>query len=354
MPCRSTTEVQFLWRDRFVPSDFRSGVSLHSHTMYSEESLDVLPRWAARHAHPDLRNGFWTPPLTPRQAYRLEQTQIEAAFQLPGLVSLTDHDAIRGIALPRVLDEFQNAPISTEWTVPFGPTFFHIGVHNLPPAQANTIMEELTDFTSCPEGRKLGRLLAMLSSEPDVLLVLNHPLWDEKGLGQTQHLRQVRELLEQYGQYLHALEVNGLRSWSENERVIRMGNEAGLPVIAGGDRHGLEPNAILNLSRATNFQEFVEEVRVRRFSRLVFMPQYRQPRRVRILHTVIDVLRDYPDGFEGRRSWPDRVFYRDPETNAPLSFATVHGYVSVRVIKRLVTAMQLMDKRPPSAILTSA
>jgi hypothetical protein len=354
MPCRSTTEVQFFWRDCFVHLDFRSGVSLHSHTMYSEESLDVVPRWAVGYGRRDLRNGFWTPPLTPLQAYRLEQKQIEAMFRLPGLISLTDHDVIRGTALLRVLEGFQNAPISTEWTVPFGPTFFHIGVHNLPPAQANTIMEELTNFTSCPEARKLRRLLAMLSSEPNLLLVLNHPLWDEKGLGRTHHLRQVRELLEQYGQHLHALEVNGLRSWSENELVIRMGHETGLPVIAGGDRHGLEPNAILNLSRATTIEEFVEEVRVRRFSHVVLMPQYRQPRRVRILHTVIDVLRDYPDGFEGRRSWPERVFYRDPESKAALSFATVDGGVSERLVKRLVNAMQLIDKRPPSAILTSA
>jgi hypothetical protein len=133
-----------------------------------------------------------------------------------------------------------------------------------------------------------------------------------------------------------------------------MGRECGLPVIAGGDRHGLEPNAILNLSRATTIEEFVEEIRVRRFSRLVFMPQYRQPRKLRILHTVIDVVRDYPDDFEGRRRWPDRVFYRGPETRVPVSFATFHGGAWARVIKHLVAAMQLVDKRPPSAILTSA
>jgi hypothetical protein len=75
---------------------------------------------------------------------------------------------------------------------------------------------------------------------------------------------------------------------------------------------------------------------------------------MRILHTVIDVLRDYPDDFEGRRSWPDRVFYRDPETSLPMSFTTRPGRVSVDLVKHFVAAMQLVDKRSPSAILTSA
>jgi hypothetical protein len=354
MPFRPTTNVQFFWRDRSVHGDFSSGVSLHSHTMYSEESLDILPRWMARRARADLRDGFWTPPLTPRQAYRLEVKQIEAHFQLPGLVSLTDHDDIRAATLLRVLDRFQDAPISTEWTVPFGPTFFHIGVHNLHPAQASGIMQELTNFTARPQAGKLRDLLATLSSDPNVLLVLNHPFWDENGLGQARHLRQVRELLGRVGQHLHAFEVNGLRSWRENEWVIRMGREAGFPVIAGGDRHGLEPNAILNLSHATTIGEFVEEVRVRRFSHLVFMPQYRQARKLRILHTVVDILRDYPHDLEGRRSWPDRVFYRDPETRMSVPFATIHKGAAPHVIRHLVAAMQLIDKRPPSAILTSA
>ena len=323
MLLRPKTEVQFFWRNRSIRSNFRSGVSLHSHTMYSEESLGILPRWVARHARADLRNAFWTPPLPPRSAYRMEQKQIEAEFQLPGLVSLTDHDDIRAATLLRVLHRFQNVPVSTEWTVPFGPTFFHIGVHNLQPVHARAIMRELGDFTVHPQPRNLRPLLSTLNSDPNVLLVLNHPLWDEKGLGRAEHMRQVCELLGKIGQHLHALEVNGLRSWRENEQVIRLGRELGLPVVAGGDRHGLEPNAILNLSHAATMEEFVTEVRVRRFSHLAFMPQYRQSRKLRILHTVIDVLRDYPDDFEGRQSWPDRVFYRHPETGMPVPFATI-------------------------------
>ena len=354
MRFQAGTEVQFFWRDRSILNNFRSGVSLHSHTMYSEESLGILPRLIARHAQADLHNAFWTPPLPPRSAYRLEQKQIEAEFQLPGLVSLTDHDDIRAATLIRVLRRFQNAPVSTEWTIPFGPTFFHIGVHNLQPSQAQAIMQELRHFTAHPRRRNLRALLSTLNSDANVLLVLNHPLWDEKGLGHARHFEQLRELLGKVGQHLHALEVNGLRSWRENEQVIRIGRELGLPVVAGGDRHGLEPNAILNLSHATTMEEFVEEVRVRRFSHLVFMPQYRQARKLRILHTVIDVLRDYSDDFEGRQSWPDRVFYRHPETGVPVPFATIRGSAFPRVISHFAAAMQRIDKRPASAILTSA
>src|SRR3954464_11224389 len=104
----SESTFQFFWRDRSVRPQFRSGVSLHSHTMYSEESLEIVPRYTARvpflaeqllHASHrnkndggrplDFANGFWTPPLSPRQAYKLEERQIEEKLGLTGLVSLT-------------------------------------------------------------------------------------------------------------------------------------------------------------------------------------------------------------------------------------------------------------------------
>src|SRR5690242_12258742 len=100
---REKTTYQFFWKDRSVRADFRAGVSLHSHTMYSEESLDILPRYTCKvpllrdllDARIDYNHAFWTPPLSPRQAHRLEEKQIQRHFQLPGLVSLTDHDSIQ-------------------------------------------------------------------------------------------------------------------------------------------------------------------------------------------------------------------------------------------------------------------
>jgi hypothetical protein len=84
-------------------------------------------------------------------------------------------------------------------------------------------------------------------------------------------------------------------------------------VISGGDRHGLEPNANVNLTNTRTFAEFVAEVRYDGFSDILFLPQYREPLRLRMLDTMCDIVRDYPDLPEGRRRWSDRVFYRDDD-----------------------------------------
>lgn len=318
---REKSTFQLLWEDRVVAKHFRSGVSLHSHTMHSEENLDLLPRHIGRlpilsrvlPSHIDYRQGFWTPPLSPRQAYRLEEKQIQRRLQLPALVSLTDHDDIRAGTMLRVMDRYQNVPISVEWSVPFGCTFFHIGIHNLAPADAHQIMHRLKRLTARPDTRSLCDMLSFLNAHPDVLLVLNHPLWDEKGVGSDVHAQELGSLLLLIHRFLHALELNGLRSWEENCRVIRLGKELGKPVISGGDRHGCEPNAIINLSAASTFPEFVAEVRQHGQSHVVFMPQYRQPLNWRTMQTVIHALRDYPNSFTGRHAWTERVFYRSPD-----------------------------------------
>lgn len=359
---KSTTELQFFWRDWSIQKAFGCGVSLHSHTIYSEEGLEIIPDWIAtalsvhheKGSALNLRNAFWTPPLTPRQAHCLEEKQIETQLQLPGLVSLTDHDDMHAGTLLRVLDRYRHAPISTEWTIPFAPAFFHLGVHNIPPAEARAIGRELVNFTANPHPGKLDGILADLNSRPDVLLVLNHPLWDEKGIGRRMHERALHSLLESHGRSIHALEVNGFRPWSENSRVLLMGRNLNLPVVAGGDRHGLEPNAILNLSHANVFSEFIHEVRYGRISHVVFMAQYRQPRSLQILQSVIDVLRDYPGNLEGRRAWGERVFYRHPESGALTPFATIQTGNASRMVKHLIAAMRLFDRRVPSIIPTGA
>jgi hypothetical protein len=48
----------------------------------------------------------------------------------------------------------------------------------------------------------------------------------------------VRTFLARYGQWIHALEVNGLRLWPENRRVLEMARNLNYPVVSGGDRHG--------------------------------------------------------------------------------------------------------------------
>lgn len=66
-------------------------------------------------------------------------------------------------------------------------------------------------------------------------------------------------------------EINGLRPWRENRAVIAFAEAAAKPVISGGDRHGLEPNANLNLTNAANFAEFADEVRTG-WSDILIMP----------------------------------------------------------------------------------
>ncbi|MGI9075154.1 MAG: hypothetical protein ACR2JB_28415 [Bryobacteraceae bacterium] len=90
------TTFQFMWaRWGSISSEFRAGVSLHSHTMYSEESLEAISRYTSKVPFVDrairlkgaefgeagdrleFRNAFWTPPLSSSQACRLEERQIK-------------------------------------------------------------------------------------------------------------------------------------------------------------------------------------------------------------------------------------------------------------------------------------
>lgn len=367
------TTFQFLWRDQAIDKDFRAGVSLHSHTMYSEESLEMIPRYTAKVPYLgaairrqqeeylqakknrlDFGRAFWTPPLSPRQAHRLEEKQIHSRFNLPAFVSLTDHDDIRAGSHLQVLERFRQAPVSTEWTVPFGPTFFHLGVHNMPVEQSGAIMEQLTAFTACPQEHQLGELLGMLNSFPAVLLVLNHPLWDEKGIGVPQHAQVLGRLLERYGRWFHGLELNGLRSWRENAQVIWLGRQSGLPLVSGGDRHGQEPNAIVNLTRGANLLEFIQEVRYGRRSHVVFMPQYHEPLKLRVLQTMVDVVREYPDNSDGRRVWSDRVFFRPLRQTEAVPVSSYWQNGGPAVIRYFISAMRLLERRSVRSALRLA
>ncbi|MEJ7606411.1 MAG: hypothetical protein WKF37_09105 [Bryobacteraceae bacterium] len=79
---------------------------------------------------------------------------------------------------------------------------------------------------------------------------------------------------------------------------------------SGGDRHGREPNANVNLTGSTSFAEFVSEVREDRRSEVLFMNQYREPLNYRLMQGLLEVVRNYADLPEDRRRWTDRVFFR--------------------------------------------
>ena len=174
--------VSYLWREPNAAAGFTAGVSLHSHTNQSRETLDFIAemstdwgllqpvmRWAERRClkttgiQPDYARSYWTPPLTPRLAFDLERVQIEDRLQLPAMVSLTDHDDITAPMLLRALATARQIPVSLEWTVPYGgpgsPTAFHLGIHNLPSATGAEWMQRIAEFTAIPVAERPAKLL---------------------------------------------------------------------------------------------------------------------------------------------------------------------------------------------------
>jgi hypothetical protein len=200
--------------------------------------------------------------------------------------------------------------VSVEWTVPFAETAFHLGVHNLPTARG---MERMAAFTAKPTPIVLRAILAELDEMPGVLVVFNHPMWDLYCVGRARHEVLVNDFMVVHGQYIHALELNGLRHWKENREVTELAHGWGQLTISGGDRHGVEPNANVNLTHATCFTEFVHEVRRERVSHVLYMPQYAEPWKHRILQSTLDAIREYPHFPEGSQRWDDRVYHPDSD-----------------------------------------
>ncbi|CAN5520698.1 hypothetical protein BH10ACI4_BH10ACI4_01690 [soil metagenome] len=354
------TSISYLWREPNAAQGFATGVSLHSHTSQSKETLDFIAelstdipalqpimRWFESRSlrfsgiQPDYARSYWTPPLTPRLAFDLERTQIEDALQIPGLVSITDHDSIQAPLLLRAIPSARHIPVSVEWTVPFGNTSFHLGVHNLPSATATDWMARLEAFTAIPVAERAPKLLTDLLAEmheiPSVLLIFNHPLWDLYRIGNERHCVLVNEFLATNGQFIDALELNGLRNWKENREVADLAGRWNQLVISGGDRHGIEPNANINLTHATSFTDFVHEVRRERRSNVLFMPQYAQPWKHRILQSTLDAIRDYPHFPEGSQRWDQRAFHPDTQGN-------------VRPLSELWTADANGQQKPPKLV----
>jgi len=323
------SRISYFWKEPDARKGFEVGVSLHSHTNHSRESLSFVSLLADRcapvqwylehHMRKALRgdipinlfNANWTPPVTAREAYDLERKQIEERLGLQALVSLSDHDNIEASKLLRVVPEFGEAPISVEWTVPFADGYFHLGVHNLPPKRATSIMAELAEYTANPRPARLKELFCFLNDLESVLIVFNHPKWNIALLEGRRFQYVLTDFLAHYSAFLHAFELNGLRSCRENQEVAKLARGWNQLVISGGDRHGREPNANVNLSNARSLDEFVHEVRVERVSNVMFMPQYADPLAMRFVHTFLDVIRQYPDNPDGARNWDDRTLHPD-------------------------------------------
>ena len=341
------TRLHILRQAENLSAKARTGVSLHCHTEHSREMLDFVPHYAEKlpiisrfwrreqdkylekeGKAIDFSTAYWSPPLNPLTVYNIEKDQINKVG-LEAIVSLTDHDSIDANFEVHAQSDSSNAPISLEWTVPFDYGFFHVGVHNLPKDRAVEITKALLDVTFVEENHtdeKLAEAFAMLNDLPGVLVILNHPLWDIEIVGKERHVDLLKEFIKRHGRWVHAFEINGFRSWSENKAVIEMAEALGIPIATGGDRHGCKPNTVINLTNADTFEEFVNEIRVEKRSEVVLMPEYKYPLHWRQLQSFSEILSHYPDLADGRRRWFDRVFYDTDDGHGVRSLSS-HGWL---------------------------
>lgn len=365
--------ISYLWCDQRAAQGFRSGVSLHSHTNQSKETLSFIANMGSQLSflrpflarferkseakygvRVDYAAAYWTPPLTPKLAFDLETTQIEKLNVAP-MVSITDHDNIKAPMLLRTVPSARQIPVSVEWSAPYGGVQdFHLGIHNLPSAKAQEWMATLEEFTAHPSEDRLTEILAALHAEPNVLVVFNHPMWDLFTVGEEKHKFLVNQFLQKNGQFLHALELNGLRHWEENRSVRALAEQWNMLLISGGDRHGVEPNANINLTNATCFTDFVHEIRREKRSRVLFMPQYAEPWKHRILQSTLDAIRDYPEFPQGSRTWDERVYHPDLKgVDTPLCQLWPTGSAPWQMTA-VLAMVKMLGRRPVSSGLRLA
>ncbi|HQU84640.1 MAG TPA: hypothetical protein PKY59_15995 [Pyrinomonadaceae bacterium] len=323
------TRLHILHEAENLAPKAKTGVSLHCHTEHSKEMMEFIPHYAEKipiiayfwereqkkylkreGRAIDFSTAFWSPPMTAKDVHGIETDQINKAG-LDAIVSISDHDSIDANLKLNESGQNKKVPISLEWTVPYEYGFFHVGVHNLPEKSAIELTKTLVgySFGENPTNEKLTELFAMLNEIPEVLVILNHPLWDIERVGQEKHEILLKNFIKEHGRWIHAFEINGFRSWSENKAVLEMAEALGIPVVTGGDRHGCKPNTVLNLSNANTFEEFAEEIRVDKKSEVVLMPEYKQPLQSRQLQSFSEILKFYPEFPEGRKKWFDRVHF---------------------------------------------
>ena len=101
--------------------------------------------------------------------------------------------------------------------------------------------------------------------------------------------------------------------------MIQLAAAVSLPMISGGDRHGCAPNSLLNLTKATSFGAFAREIREKRQSVILVMPEYREALVARKLAVAADAMRLYPSYPSGQQHWTDRVSYERDGVVRPLS-----------------------------------
>jgi predicted metal-dependent phosphoesterase TrpH len=258
--------------------EFGYAVSLHNHSHYSVEKLAALNQVVKlafmRPLSGILQRSFglggvsnlnyaeitFNPPYTPEDVYQMEAAAA-AKWGFHGVhLAITDHDEFAGsVALLRSRPHLTGCTngriaIGEELSLWFQGHLFHLGVSHMP---ESAVEETHTRIQAAARGGRYDELFETLAAS-GCLVVLNHPLiaW-AKGAEKI----PVTDLLSRYGWAIHALEVNGMRTREENDRVLDLARHWRKPVVGGGDSHLLVASSILSLSRAATFTDFIAEVK---------------------------------------------------------------------------------------------
>lgn len=93
-------------------------------------------------------------------------------------------------------------------------------------------------------------------------------------------------------------------------------------------------------------------MRVGRQSTVLFMPQHREPMRYRIVQTMWDIMRYYPD-HPDRRKWSNRIFFRDEDGTAK-AVSTFFNGNQPAIVKQFSSLIRLVDSSSVRKVLRTA
>jgi predicted metal-dependent phosphoesterase TrpH len=285
--------------------EFGYAVSLHNHSHHSVERLaalnHVIKRSFMRPWSGILQKSFglggiadlnyadvtFNPPYTPEDVYQMEAAAA-AHWGFDGVhLAITDHDEFAGgLALMRGRPDLNGRiAVSEELSLWFQGHLFHLGVCHLP---ESGVEETHTQMQAAARGGRYDELFEILAAS-GCLVVLNHPLIAWKAGAEN---IPVTELLSRYSWAIHALEVNGMRTREENDRVLELARHWRKPVVGGGDSHLLVASSVISLSRAVTFKDFVAEVKDGHAVPFV-TPDYFAPLRWKLLLRVLFFISRY-------------------------------------------------------------
>ena len=273
---RSAWKIEnYVYRECPHPErDYGYAVSLHNHSRYSVEKLAALNHvvkrvfmrpWSGILQEsfglgdvPDLNYAEITfnPPYSPEDVYEMEAAAA-SRWGFDGVhLAITDHDEYAGgLALLNGRPDLNGRiAVSEELSLWFQGHLFHLGVNHMSVGGAE---ETHSQIQAAAQGGRYDELFEILAAI-GCLVILNHPLvaW-----GPGAESIPVTNLLARYGWAIHALEINGMRSREENDRVLELAQKWRKPVVGGGDSHLLVASSVLSLSRAATFEDFIAEVK---------------------------------------------------------------------------------------------